>query len=245
MYTVRVSHDTLLGLLGGKDELDSGKLTKPGRAVSAEWRSGDAKSLELLSNLVGETNAKELFQHYGSLTAIGREDSVDLGAVVAGLTDRQIVTLSSAFALAACLANERLNQTAAISGPSDVANIVREEFRLLSKERLLLLAVDVQNRLIRRVMISDGQQNSLVFDQRDIFRIALQLKAAGIFLAHNHPSGNLIPSRADIDATKLIHRAGQLLNIPLIDHVIVGSASAENETDFVSLKELGHVLALD
>ena len=221
--------------------MEDSELTRSRRAFPLNPLPHDTKSLAILANLVGPMNAAILLRHFGSLTAIGRADALELQAIVAALTDRHVATLSSAFALAAHVSNERLPAKNAIVGPADVANLVREEFRLLSKERLKLIAVDVKNHPIRIVTVSDGQQDSLTFDQREIFRISLHAKANSIFLAHNHPSCDPTPSRSDIEATKMIHRAGRLLNVPLIDHIIVAPPARDNQTDYASLQELGHL----
>ena len=79
--------------------------------------------------------------------------------------------------------------------------------------------------LVRRVQISKGGISGTVVDNRLIFRQALQHYASSIILAHNHPSGNLKPSQADIRITKKIKQAGEFMDIKLLDHLIITSSS--------------------
>ena len=81
--------------------------------------------------------------------------------------------------------------------------------------------LDTQQQLIERRIISVGTLDTSLLHPRDVFEPALQLSAAGVVLAHNHPSGNLEPSDEDIAITKRVADAGDLLGITLIDHIIV------------------------
>jgi DNA repair protein RadC len=75
---------------------------------------------------------------------------------------------------------------------------------------------------------------------REVFKRAISASAACVVLAHNHPSGDPTPSEADIKVTRDLIRAGQLLKIEVLDHIILGSATKDRARDFVSLRELGY-----
>jgi DNA repair protein RadC len=75
---------------------------------------------------------------------------------------------------------------------------------------------------------------------REVFRPAIQNNAAALVLVHNHPSGDPTPSEADIKVTRDLIRAGQLLKIEVLDHVILGRVTQERQKDYVSLRELGY-----
>jgi DNA repair protein RadC len=75
---------------------------------------------------------------------------------------------------------------------------------------------------------------------REVFKAAIAANAAAIIIAHNHPSGDPTPSDADIKVTRDLIRAGQLLKIDVLDHVILGHATATRSKDWVSLRELGY-----
>jgi DNA repair protein RadC len=91
--------------------------------------------------------------------------------------------------------------------------------------------------------ISHGLLDTLLVHPREVFRAAIAANAAGVVLVHNHPSGDPTPSEADIKTTRDLIRAGQLLKIEVVDHVIIGRASAERGKDYSSLKDLGHFYA--
>src|SRR5436305_750968 len=94
--------------------------------------------------------------------------------------------------------------------------------------------------MIRIESISQGTLDTLLVHPREVFKCAINGGAASIILAHNHPSGDPTPSEADIKVTRDLIRAGQLLKIEVLDHVIVGKANAERQRDYVSLRELGY-----
>ena len=101
-------------------------------------------------------------------------------------------------------------------------------------------SLNTRRRLILVDKLSQGTLDSLLVHPRDVFRSAIASNAAAIVLAHNHPSGDPTPSESDIKVTRDLIRAGQLLKIEVLDHVIVGRATHERNKDYVSLRELGY-----
>ncbi len=87
--------------------------------------------------------------------------------------------------------------------------------------------------------ISQGTLDTILVHPREVFRTAIAAGASAIVLAHNHPSGDPAPSEADIRVTRDLIRAGQILKIEVLDHVILGRRSLERARDYVSLRELG------
>ncbi|MFZ4705397.1 MAG: JAB domain-containing protein [Bacteroidales bacterium] len=109
-----------------------------------------------------------------------------------------------------------------------------DAFRLLSEywkddseyiERFYVLLLNQANKVIAISMISQGGISGTVADPRVIFTVALKTAAAAIILAHNHPSGNCKPSDADIKLTHKMQNAGSFLDIPVLDHVIIGDGN--------------------
>lgn len=88
--------------------------------------------------------------------------------------------------------------------------------------------------------ISQGTLDTLLVHPREVFKSAIAANAACIVLAHNHPSGDPTPSESDLKVTRDLIRAGQLLKIDVLDHIIIGKTSNERSRDFVSLRELGY-----
>lgn len=99
------------------------------------------------------------------------------------------------------------------------------DMRNLSKEHLRGLYLNAHYQLVHDETISIGTVDANIVHPREVFRPALAYSAAAVILVHNHPSGNLVPSDADIQITEQLREAGKLLNIELIDHIIVSSES--------------------
>jgi DNA repair protein RadC len=97
--------------------------------------------------------------------------------------------------------------------------------------------------LIRVEKISDGNLDTVLVHPREVFKAAIAANAAAIVLVHNHPSGDPTPSEADVKVTRDLIRAGQLLKIEVVDHIVLGAATRERPKDYASLRELGHFYA--
>ena len=110
------------------------------------------------------------------------------------------------------------------------------------EERVLVLPLDGSGRVLAKpILVSVGHEyGTAQIDAGAIFREALKAGAEEIVVAHNHPSGDLTPSKADIAATKRLREAGELLSVPLLDHLILGKAAAGGggPPAFVSLTEV-------
>ena len=119
-----------------------------------------------------------------------------------------------------------------VSGPAAAYNVVKHLARK-RKEHLVGLYLDAQNGLIRRTTLSVGGLNTTRTHPREILLPAIKARAMGFILAHNHPSGSKTPSQEDVDFTRSVKRAADLVGIPLYDHLIVADGW------FVSLKEKG------
>ena len=105
-----------------------------------------------------------------------------------------------------------------------------------AQEVLAEILLDNRNKITGIMEISRGSLNSSIVHPREVFRGAILHNAAGIILVHNHPSGEVIPSREDLKVTKMIKDAGKILDIQLLDHIIIGS-----EGNYTSLARRGDV----
>jgi DNA repair protein RadC len=90
------------------------------------------------------------------------------------------------------------------------------------KEKIIVMYLDTKNRIIKHELVSMGTLNSSLIHPREIFKTAIKEGTNSIIIAHNHPSGDPTPSKDDRDITKALFSAGELLEIQLLDHVIVG-----------------------
>lgn len=125
--------------------------------------------------------------------------------------------------------------TVMFTEPSSVAEYYMERLRHLETEHVYLILTDTKNRFIKEILLSKGTVNMSLMPVREIFVEALRYQAVHILLLHNHPSGDSTPSRQDIEITIQIAQAARLLNIPLLDHIIIG------DNTFTSLKEKGYL----
>jgi DNA repair protein RadC len=182
--------------------------------------------------------ARQMVQKFGSLRALAQASIEEL-RTIKGIGRDKAVTLVAAFTLARKMAAEIRNEAPLVDTPEAVANVLREEVRLRNVETFQVLMVNTRRRLITTVKIADGTLDTILVHPREVFKPAISANAAAIVLAHNHPSGDPSPSEADIKVTRDLIRAGQLLKIEVLDHVILGQVR-DGQRDFVSLRELGY-----
>lgn len=129
--------------------------------------------------------------------------------------------LLAALELGRRLATEPHALAPRIRSPEDVVRLVGPRLRDLAVEEFRLLALDTQSRVLREVLVTRGLLNSSLVHPREVFRPAIAEAAAGVVLVHNHPSGDPTPSPEDQAVTRQLVAAGQLLDLPVYDHVIV------------------------
>ncbi len=127
--------------------------------------------------------------------------------------------------------------------PERVAEALRENNRLYAVEHFQVVCLNTRRRLIAVENIAQGILDQVLVHPREVFSVAIARRASAIILVHNHPSGDHSPSEADIRVTRDLIRAGQLLKIDVLDHVILGTRTTERPRDFSSLRELGFFYA--
>jgi len=110
-------------------------------------------------------------------------------------------------------------------------------------ENFIVVHLSVRKKPIGFEVISNGTLDTLLVHPREVFKSAIIANSASIVICHNHPSGDPSPSDADIKVTRDLIRAGQLLKIEVLDHVILGRATPEQPKSWSSLRELGHFYA--
>ena len=129
--------------------------------------------------------------------------------------------LLAAFELGSRTSREERPPVQRIREPEDVIRLFGTLLRDLQVEEFHLIALDSQSQVLREVLITRGLLNSSLVHPREVFRAAIAEAAAGIIVVHNHPSGDPTPSAEDRAATKQLVSAGQLLDLPVYDHVII------------------------
>jgi DNA repair protein RadC len=182
---------------------------------------------------------QQLLNKFGSLTSLAKAPLADLQKIK-GIGRDKAVTLMAAFALARHMAAELQDESPLLDRPENVVALLRARNLVKNVETLQVLSVNTRRRLVRVDDVADGTLDTLLVHPREVFKFPIAVGAAAIVLVHNHPSGDPSPSEADIRVTRDLIRAGQLLKIEVLDHVILGRPTPERPKDYVSLKELGH-----
>lgn len=183
--------------------------------------------------------ADELLLRFGSLEQLARASLADLQKTK-GIGRDKAIALKSAFTLARRMALELRHESPVLDSPERIADLLREDNRLYEVEHFQVLLLNTRRKLIRIEHISQGTLDSLLVHPREVFKHAIAANASAIVLAHNHPSGDPTPSDGDIKVTRDLIRAGQLLKIDVLDHIILGRRTNERVRDYASLKELGY-----
>ncbi len=183
--------------------------------------------------------AEQLLAKYGSLDLLARASLEDLGKIK-GIGKTKAITLKSAFTLAQRMAREQWQDAPLLESAEQIANLLREENRFYEVEHFQVILLNTRRRLIRVEHISQGTLDTLLVHPREVFKLAIVANAAAIVLVHNHPSGDPSPSEGDIAVTRDLIRAGQLLKVEVLDHIILGRRSAERAADYASLRALGY-----
>jgi DNA repair protein RadC len=120
-----------------------------------------------------------------------------------------------------------------IASPDDVVDLLGLEMAALEQEQLRVVLLDTKNRVVATRTVYQGSANQAMVRAAEVFRDAVRRNAIAIIVVHNHPSGDPTPSSADVALTTELVRAGQLLDIEVIDHLIIGQGR------HVSLRRLG------
>jgi DNA repair protein RadC len=181
--------------------------------------------------------AEFLLSHFGSLEALSRAPVGEL-ARIKGIGQAKAIGLKAAFALAARLARTEA-ESRPVDTPEDVARLLGEEMRLLDHESVRVICLNTQHKVLAVEEVTRGTLNESLFHPREAFRPALTRQAHAVILVHNHPSGNCQPSDADLAVTRQMKKAGELLQVELLDHVILGAPRADDKSGYFSFKNEG------
>lgn len=154
---------------------------------------------------------------------------------VSGIGKVKAVQIQCVFELARRISRAKARQALNFKEPESIANYYMEDFRHKEQEHLLLLLLDNKSRLLGERLLYTGTVNASIVSPREIYLEALRFHAVGIILLHNHPSGDPMPSDADLRITRKIRDAGALLDIPLLDHIVLG------DKRYISFLEKGYL----
>jgi DNA repair protein RadC len=207
-------------------------------------RGADAlKSAELLAILL-RTGTRErpvlelaefLLTHFGSLEALSRAPIGELSRIK-GIGQAKAIGLKAAFAIAARMARTEA-EARPVASAEDVSRLLGDEMRLLDHESVRVICLNTQHKVLAVEEVTRGTLNESLFHPREAFRPALTRQAHAVIMVHNHPSGDARPSEADVQVTRRMKEAGQLMGIELLDHVILGASSAQAGKSYFSFKD--------
>jgi DNA repair protein RadC len=185
--------------------------------------------------VVGESAVQmgqRLLQTFGGISGIHRA-SIDELSNQKGIKLAKAAQIKAAIELGRRLILEAPDERPAIHSPAEAAELVQYEMSALEQEELRVILLDTRNRVQHVETVYRGSVNSSQVRVAEIFKTAIRRNATNIIVIHNHPSGDPTPSPDDIAITRAILQAGELLDVKLLDHIIVGRGR------FVSLKERG------
>jgi DNA repair protein RadC len=186
--------------------------------------------------------AEQLLAKFVTLENLARASIPEIRKIK-GIGRDKAIALKSAFTLARRMARELRGESPMLDTPERIAEVLREDNRNYEVESFQVVLLNTRRRMISIERISQGTLDTILVHPREVFRHAISANAAAIVLVHNHPSGDPSPSEADIKVTRDLIRAGQLLKIEVLDHVILGRVTAERSKDYASLRELGYFYA--
>ena len=206
----------------------------------AKYGASALSAAELLALILGRGTrgepvmmiAHKLISQFGSLENISTASVEDL-LKIKGLGMAKASQLQACFEM-----SQRLQSPASssdktiITSPEVVFQLLKPKIGQFKKEHFIVISCDTRNGIIAMDTVSIGILNASLLHPREVFDTAIRRHAASIVLVHNHPSGNPEPSDADIDITKKMHHAGEIIGIGVLDHIIVAKNS------FSSLREM-------
>ncbi len=185
-----------------------------------------------------EELAKKILNKYKSLREI---DSVSIDELckIEGIGLAKATQIKASFEIGKRLMKETSSEKKKIKSPDDIIDFVSEYYgsylRDVKKEFFNIILLDIKNKIVDSIELSKGSINASVVDPKEVIKEATLKSASSIILVHNHPSGDTEPSTDDINITKKIKEACDIVGIKVLDHIIIG----KNKEDYTSFAKLG------
>ena len=204
-------------LYHGIDTLSNAELL----AILLKTGTRSASSLDL---------AYKIIQCCGGFVNLPQLTLADL-VQIKGIKEAKALEVLAAIELATRLQLSDPKEKRRIENAQDAFNYLAGKLQDQQQECLVTLFLNTKNQIIRERLIYKGGLDCSIAHPREIYKEAMACSAARIIIAHNHPSGNATPSKADIELTEMIARTGEIIGIPLLDHLIIG------KNRYISLRE--------
>ncbi len=165
---------------------------------------------------------------------LGRLELEEL-AEIQGIGEAKASQILAAIELGRRVAQAKPSSRVSLAAPAKVAELLMPRMRDYEREHFVALIVDAKIRLKKEVEVAVGGLTAAIINPRDLYKQAIRANGSGLIVAHNHPSGEVAPSREDIILTKRLSEAGKILGIDFHDHIIIGDGR------WMSLKEQGYL----
>lgn len=211
---------------------------RPREKLSLQGRRS-LSDAELIAILIGSGSRNEsavelskriLHTCNNDLNFLGKLNIQDLSKFK-GIGDAKAISIIAALELGRRRKETVRQLQVLVHSSKDAYEAIKSQFTDLNHEEFWILLLNRANKITSKQLISKGGQAGTVADPKIIFNTALQNHASSVILAHNHPSGNLKPSQADIDLTRKLKSAGTFLDIPVLDHLIITDTGFFSFTD--------------
>lgn len=219
-----------------EDERPREKLLKKGAHSLSEGellaiilRTGDGTTRQSAID-----HARALLSKFGSLRKLASAGINEI-CEIKGIGPAKAATIMAALEIGKRMAQDQVRPGLTFRCSEDVYQCYHSSMRDRKKESFLAILLDAKNRVIREIEVSTGSLTASFVHPRELFNPAIKESAASMILIHNHPSGDPTPSREDIELTKRLREAGELLGIKVLDHIIIGDGH------HVSLAEMGYM----
>lgn len=194
--------------------------------------------VELVARILGRQTDDMAVTRLATATAtdgwIGGMPLAEAARPYGSVGPRSLAKLEAAIELGRrTLAARAARQAETITTPEDVVRLMKPLLVGKDREHFFCAALSTKNRLLKIIEVSIGSLNSSIVHPRELFREVISVSAASVVIVHNHPSGDSQPSSADIQLTRRLARAGEVLGVEVLDHVVIGGDS------HASLREMG------
>ncbi|MDR6405617.1 MULTISPECIES: RadC family protein [Chryseobacterium] len=195
-------------LLKGKNSLSDSELL----AIIMGSGNRDETAVELARKILASVN-----NNWNQLSLLSIKDLMKFK----GVGEVKAISITTALEIGRRRANQEIPEKPVITSSNSAYQIFRNHLSDLRTEEFWAIFLNQSNKVIHISQLTQGGINQSIVDVRVLFKTALDHFSTAIIIAHNHPSGNLKPSREDIDITQQIKTAGNMLNIQLLDHLII------------------------
>lgn len=209
-------------------------------AVGAEHLSNAELLAVIIKTGTKSYTAVELAQMVLKLSQDGRLSSLHNLSIeqlmkVKGIGRVKAIQIKAALEISKRIATSDGIVQHVVKSANDVSNLLMEDMRYLKKEMFKAILLDTKNKVLKIVNVSTGSLNASIVHPREVFSEAIKCGCNSIIFVHNHPSGDPVPSNEDLHTTERLVKAGDILGIKVLDHVVLGDGR------YVSFKEQGFI----